>query len=75
MSSSTAAYTVRVLMSSASNTAPGHHSRPGSGKRPSMFDELRKRAQRQQDQRERRMDVLAREQRERQLRTFRRTGR
>jgi hypothetical protein len=40
-----------------------------------MFDELRKRAKRQQDQREQRIDSAVQEQRERQLRTFRRTGR
>ncbi len=62
-------------MSSASNTAPGHHFPPNSGNRQSMFDELRKRAKRQQDQREQRIDSAVQEQRERQLRTSRRTGR
>jgi hypothetical protein len=40
-----------------------------------MFDELRKRAKRQEDQREQRIDSRVKEQRERQLRSFRRTGR
>jgi hypothetical protein len=75
MSPSTTAYSVRGLMSSASNSAPGHHFRPTSGNRPGMFDELRKRAKRQENQREQRIDSLVQEQRERQLRTFRRTGR
>ena len=50
------------------------HFRP-SGERPKMFDELRKRAKRQQNQREQRIDSRVKEQRERQLRSFRRTGR
>jgi hypothetical protein len=62
-------------MSSASNMAPGHHYRPTSSEHPSMFDTLRKRAKRQQQQREQRIDSLVKEQRERQLRAFRRTGR
>jgi hypothetical protein len=74
MSPSTAAYTVPPLMTPASNAAPGHHFRP-SGERPDMFDELRKRAKRQQNQREQRIDSRVKEQRERQLRSFRRTGR
>jgi hypothetical protein len=62
-------------MSSASNTAPGHHFRPVSGEHPTMFDTLRKRAKRQQQQREQRIDSRVQERRERQLRTYRRTGR
>jgi len=74
MSPSTMGYSVSLLMSSASNTDPGHH-RPSSGDRPTTFEELRKRAKRQQNQREQRIDSLVQEQRERQLRSFRRTGR
>jgi hypothetical protein len=75
MPPSTAVYSVRLLMSSASNTAPDHNSGHDSGKRPSDFDELRKRAKRQQNQREQRINSLVQEQRERQLRSFRRTAR
>ena len=75
MSPSMAGYTVRFLMSPASNTAPGHHFRPSSGDSPSMYDALRKRAKRQQNQREQRIDSLVQEQRERHLRSFRRIGR
>ncbi len=75
MSAFHATYSVSGLMSSASNTAPGHHTRPASGDHPGMFDALRKRSRRQQQQREQRIDSLVREQRERQLRAFRRTGR
>ena len=74
MSLSMAAGTVPPLMTPASNAAPGQHFRP-SGDRPKMFDELRKRAKRQQNQREQRLDSLVKEHRERQLRSFRRTGR
>ncbi len=75
MPPSTAADSVRPLMSSASNNAPGPNSGPTPSHRPSEFDELRKRAKRQQHQREQRIDSLVQEQRERQLRSFRRTGR
>ena len=40
-----------------------------------MFDALRKRSKRQQNQREQRIDSRVQDQRERQLRSFRRTGR
>ena len=75
MSSSQWTFSVRGLMSSGSNNAPGHPVRPGAGDRPSMFDDLRKQAKRHERQREQQIDSRVQEQRERQLRAFRRTGR
>lgn len=75
MLTSCTGYTVGAVMTSATDTVPGDHFQPASSSRRRMFDELRKRAMRQQREREQRIDSLVQEQRERQLRSFRRTAR
>ena len=62
-------------MTSMSDTAPDHHVRTASSEHANMFDALRKRTNRHEQQRERRIDSLVQQQREQQLRVFRRTGR